>query len=62
MLLWRPVLINKGGDLAMMIRESGPRMNVSSIEQSQGSTVWSTIQGNILGGSVDKDEHPRSTR
>ena len=46
----------------MMIRESGPRMNVSSTEQSQGSAVWSTIQGNILGGSVDKDEHPRSTR
>ena len=61
MLLWRSVLINKGGDLAMMIRESGPRMNVSSTEQSQGSTVWSTIQGNILGGFVDKDKHPRST-
>ena len=46
----------------MMIREGGPRMNVSSTEQSQGLTVWSTIQGNIPEGSVDKDEHPRSTR
>ena len=62
MLLWRLVLINKGGDLAMRIREGGPRMNVSSTKQNQGSTMWSTIQGNIPGGSVDKDEHPRSTR
>ena len=46
----------------MMIREGGPRMNVSSTKQSQGSVVWSTIQGNIPGGSVDNDEHPRSTR
>ena len=62
MLLWRSVLINKGGDLAMMIREGGPRMNVSSTKQSQGSVVWSTIQGNIPGGSANNDEHPRSTR
>ena len=43
----------------MMIKESGPRMNVSSAKQSRGSTVWSTVQGNVPRGSIDKDEHPR---
>ena len=53
------MFINKGGDLAMMTRESGPRMNVSSDKQSRGSTVWSTVQGNVPRGSIDKDKHPR---
>ena len=44
----------------MMIGESGLGMNVSSAKQSQGSTVCSAIQGNVLRGSIDKDEHPRS--
>ena len=44
----------------MMIGESGLRMNVSSAKQSRGSTVCSAIQGNVLGGSIDKDEQPRS--
>ena len=54
------MFINKGGDLAMMIGESGLRMNVSSAKQSRGSTVCSAIKGNVLGGSIDKDGHPRS--
>ena len=44
----------------MMIGESGLRINVSSAKQSQGSTVCFTIKGNVLGGSIDKDGHPRS--
>ena len=36
-------------------------MNVSLVEQSRGLTMWSAIQGNVLGGFVDKDKHPRST-
>ena len=45
----------------MMIGERCSRMNVSSAKQSRGSTVWSAIQGNVLGGYVDKDEYPRNT-
>ena len=56
------MFINKGGDLAMMIRESGPRMNVSSAKQSQGSTVWSAVQGNVPRGSTGKDIHLEGTR
>ena len=44
----------------MMIGESGLRINVSSAKQSRGSTVCSAIKGNVLGGSIDKDKHPRS--
>ena len=43
----------------MMIGESGLGMNVSSAKQSQGSTMWSVVQGNVPRGSIDKDEHPR---
>ena len=51
------MFINKGGDLTMMIGESGLRMNVSSAKQSRGLMVWSAVQGNVLGGFVDKDKH-----
>ena len=44
----------------MMIGESGLRMNVSSAKQSRGLMVWSAVQGNVLGGFVDKDKHLRS--
>ena len=54
------MFINKGGDLTMMIGENGPRMNVSSAKQSRGLMVWSAVQGNVPGGFVDKDEHPKS--
>ena len=36
-------------------------MNASLAEHSRGPTVWSAIQGNIPGGSIDKDKHLRST-
>ena len=45
----------------MMLRESGLRMNVSSAKQSRGSMVWFSVRGNVRGGFVDKDEHPRNT-
>ena len=35
-------------------------MNASLAEQSQSPKVWSTIQGNVLGDSIDKDKHHRS--
>ena len=36
-------------------------MNTSSAEQSRDSNVWSTIQSNISGDSIDKDIHHEST-
>ena len=35
-------------------------MNASLAEQSRGPKVWSTIQGNVPKGFVDKDKHPKS--
>ena len=31
-------------------------------EQCRGQKVWSAIQSNILGDSIDKDTYPESTR
>ena len=46
----------------MRVQEGGPRRNASSAEQGKGQKVWSTIQSNILGDSIDKDTYPESTR
>jgi len=35
-------------------------MNASSAKQSRGPKVWSAIQGNVPGNSIDKDKHHRS--
>ena len=47
--------MNKGRDLAMMVQEGGPRRDASLAKQSRGQKVWSAIQSNVLGVSVDKD-------
>ena len=47
--------------LVMRVQEGGPRKNTSSVEQSRGLKVWSTIKGNVLGDSTDKDTHHEST-
>ena len=31
------------------------------VEQSRGPKVWSAIQGNVPGDSIDKDTHHEST-
>ena len=46
----------------MRVQEGGPRRNASSVEQGKGQKVWSAIQSNILGDSIDKDTYPESTR
>ena len=43
-----------------MVQKGGPRRNASSTEQSRGQKVWSAIQSNILGDSIDKDIHHES--
>ena len=45
----------------MRVQEGGPRRNASSVEQGKGQKVWSAIQSNILGDSIDKDTYPEST-
>ena len=35
--------MNKGRDLAMMVREGGLRRDASSAEQSRGRKVWFVI-------------------
>ena len=47
--------MNKGRDLDMMVQEGSSRRNASSAKQSKGQKVWSTIQSNVLGVSIDKD-------
>ena len=47
--------------LVIRVQEGGPRRNASSAEQSRGSNVGSTIQGNVPGASTDKDTHHEST-
>ena len=41
----------------MRVQEGGPRRNASSAEPSRGSKMWSVIQGNVPGDSIDKDTH-----
>ena len=45
----------------MRVQEGGPRRNASSAEPSRGSKMWSVIQGNVPGDSIDKDTHHEST-
>ena len=47
--------------LVMRVQEGGPRRNASLAEQSRGQMVWSAIQSNISGDSIDKDIHHEST-
>ena len=47
--------------LVMRVQESGLRRNASSTEQNRGQKVWSAIQSNILGDSIDKGTHHEST-
>ena len=47
--------------LVMRVQEGDPRRNVSLVEQSRGQKVWSAIQNNVLGDSIDKDTHHEST-
>ena len=44
------------------VGEGGPKRNASSAKQSRGQNVWSVIQSNVLGSSVDKDMHCEHTR
>ena len=46
----------------MRVQEGGPRRNASSAEQSRGQKMWSAIQSNVLGDSIDKDTHYESIR
>ena len=39
----------------MMIKGSGPRKAASSGKQGRGQKVWSAIQSNVLGVSIDKN-------
>ena len=43
-----------------MVQKGGSRRNASLAEQSRGQKVWSAIQSNILGDSIDKDIHHES--
>ena len=43
------------------IGEGGSRRNASSTKQSRGQKVWSTIQSNVLGYSIDKRTSHEST-
>ena len=53
--------MNEERGLLMRIQESGPRRNASSAKQSRGKKVWSAIQSNVSGDSIDKDTHHEST-
>ena len=47
--------------MVIRVQESGPRRNASSAEQSRGLKVWSAIQGNVIGDSIDKNTHHEGT-
>ena len=51
----------KGWSLVTRIQEGSPRRNAASAEESRGLKVWSTIQDNVLGDSIDKDTHHEGT-
>ena len=53
--------MNEERGLVMRIHEGGPRRNASSTKQSRGQKIWSAIQSNIPGNSIDKDIHHEST-
>ena len=48
--------------LVMRVQEGGPRRNAFLAKQSRGQKVWSAIQSNVPGDSIDKDTYYRSTR
>ena len=48
--------------LVIRVQEGGPRRNASSAEQSKGLNVWSAIQGNVSGDSIDNDTHHEGTK
>ena len=48
--------------LVIRVQEGGLRSNASTAEQSRGPKVWSAIQGNVPGDSIDKDTYHESTR
>ena len=43
--------------LVMRAQEGGSRRKVSLAKQNRGQKVWSAIQSNVLGNSIDKDSH-----
>ena len=45
----------------MRAQEGGLRRNVSFAKQNSGQKVWSIIQSNVPGDSIDKDTHHGST-
>ena len=51
----------KKWSLVIRVQEGGPRRNASSTEQSRGQKVWSAIQSNVPGNSIDKDTYHEST-
>ena len=48
--------------LVIRVQEGCSRRNSSSAEQSRGLKVWSAIQGNVIGDSIDKDTYHEGTR
>ena len=47
--------------LIIRVQKGGSRRNAFSAEQSRGMKVWSAIQGNVPGDSIDKDTHHEGT-
>ena len=47
--------------MVIRVKKGGPRRNASSAEQSRGSKVRSTIQGNIPEDSINKDTRHEGT-
>ena len=52
--------MNEERGLVMRVWEGSPRRNASSAKQNRGQKVWSAIQGNISGDSIDMDTHHES--
>ena len=50
----------KKSGLVMRVQKGGPMRNASLAEQSRGQKMWSAIQSNVLGDSIDKDIHYES--
>ena len=53
--------MNVERNLAIRVQEGGLRRNASLAKQSRGQKVWSAIQSNVLGDSIDKGTHHEST-
>ena len=53
--------MNVERDLVMRVQEGGLRTNAFLAEQSKGQKVWSAIQSNVPGDSIDKGTHHEST-